>query len=61
MKKQTIKEIGKLFLDFTKIIFAVAFLAPFIKNGAFEIIPVISGILTAIVGIYLTNEGVENE
>jgi len=61
MKKETIKEIGKLFLDFTKIIFAIAFLTPFIKNGDFEILPIISGFSTAIVGIYLTNKGLEDE
>lgn len=61
MKKETIKEVGKLFLDFTKIIFAIAFLTPFIKDGDFEIVPVIAGVLTAIIGTYLINKGAKDE
>ena len=61
MKKETIKELGKLFLDFTKIIFAVAFLSPIIKDGHFEFIPMIAGFTTAVIGIYLTNKGAKDE
>lgn len=61
MKKETIKEIGKLFLDFTKIIFAIAFLTPFMKDGHFEILPIVAGFFTAIFGVYLTNKGAKDE
>ena len=61
MRKETIKEVGKLFLDFTKIIFAIAFLTPFIKDGDFEIIPVVAGVLTAFIGTYLINKGAKDE
>jgi len=58
MKKETIKELGKLFIDLAKIIFAIAILAPLVKGGSFEIIVVAFAFLSAIVGIYLTNKGV---
>jgi len=61
MKKGTIKELGKLFFDFTKIIFAIAFLTLIIKDGHFEIIPMIAGFITAVIGIYLTDKGSKDE
>ncbi|SFP76781.1 hypothetical protein [Hydrogenimonas thermophila] len=36
MKKDALKELGKLFYDIGKIIFAVAVIAPFIKGGSFS-------------------------
>jgi hypothetical protein len=57
MKKETIKEVGKLFLDLSKIIFAVAIVAPLMKDGDFQIIVVILALLSSIIGIYLTNKG----
>ena len=61
MKKETLKELGKLFLDFTKIIFAVAFLTPIIKDGYFEIVPIVAGLVTASTGTYLINKGAKDE
>ena len=58
MKKETIKEIGRLFIDLAKIIFAIAILAPLVKGGNFQIIVIVFASLTAIGGIYLTNKGV---
>ena len=37
MKKEALKELGKLFYDIGKIIFAIAVIAPFIKGGSFSI------------------------
>ena len=58
MKKETIKEVGKLFIDLAKIIFAIAILAPLVKGGNFQIIVVVFALLSSLVGIYLTNKGV---
>lgn len=58
MEKQTIKEIGKLFIDFAKIIFAIAILIPWVKGdigNLVEIVPV--AIFLAIFGIFLINIG----
>ncbi len=61
MKKETIKELGKLFLDFTKIIIAIAIVTPFVKDGNFEIAPFIFAGLSTVFGLYLINKGVKNE
>ena len=37
MKKEALKELGKLFYDIGKIVFAVAVIAPFIKKEVFSI------------------------
>lgn len=58
MKKETIKEVGKLFLDLAKIIFAVAIITPLVKDGDFQIIVVLLALVSIIIGIYLTNKGV---
>ncbi len=57
MNKETIKEIGKLFLDLAKIIFAVAIVTPLVKDGEFQIIVVVLAMLSIAIGIYLTNKG----
>ena len=36
MKKEALKELGKLFYDVGKIIFAIAVIAPYIKGGSFS-------------------------
>ena len=58
MKKTTITEFGKLFMDLAKIIFAFAILAPLVKGGNFEVIVIMFASLSAISGIYLINKGV---
>ena len=60
MKKETIKEVGKLFVDLAKIIFAIAIVAPIVKGNDFQVIHVIVvilGLLFGTTGIYLTNKG----
>jgi len=37
MKKDTLKEFGKLFYDFAKIIFAVALITPAIKGDSISV------------------------
>ena len=61
MKKETIKEMGKFFLDLAKIVFAIAILTPLVTNDKFEIAPVAIGIVIVIAGIYLTNKGAKDE
>lgn len=59
--KEAIKESGKLFFDFTKVVFAVALIAPFVNDTKFSIYPVFIGLVTAIVGFYLINKGTKDE
>ena len=61
MKKETIKEAGKLLLDFTKIIVAVAIITPLVKNGQMEIAPFIFAAIAAISGLYLIDKGAKDE
>lgn len=58
MKKETIKEVGKLFIDLAKIIFAIAILAPLVKGGSFQFITIVPAVLTVMFGIYLANKRV---
>ncbi len=60
MKKETIKEAGKLFLDLSKIIFAIAVLTPLVKNGSFQFITTLPAVALAGLGLYFTNKGVDN-
>ncbi|MEA1893000.1 MAG: hypothetical protein U9N33_09835 [Campylobacterota bacterium] len=61
INNETIKEVGKLFVDLAKIIFAITIITPLAKNEAFDFTPFIFGVLAVIFGIYLINKGLENE
>ncbi len=61
MTKEAIKEIGKLFFDAAKIIFAVAILTPLVKGSEAEIIPFISATASVLIGIILINKGTKDE
>lgn len=61
MKKETIKELGKLGVDLAKIIFAIAILQPLLKSGNINIYAIVGALALAIGGIILINEGAENE
>ncbi len=61
MKRETIKEAGKLLLDLTKIVVAVAIVTPLVKNGKTEITPFIFSVISASTGLYLINKGVDDE
>jgi hypothetical protein len=61
MKRETLKEIGKLIYDFSKIIFAIAVLAPIAKGEhitGFIFLPILIGVG---IGTYLINKGVKDE
>ncbi|MBL0707800.1 MAG: hypothetical protein JJW00_02010 [Sulfurimonas sp.] len=61
MKKETTKELGKFILDITKIIIAIVVIAPFVKGGTVEIIPILSAVGMAGIGLYITNKGVKDD
>ena len=61
MKKDTIKELGKYFLDISKILLALTLIAPFMKQGNISIIAVFLTLVLFAVGVTLTNKGAKNE
>jgi len=61
MKKETIKEIGKYFLDGSKILLALAIITPFVKGGNISIITIVIFAVLVISGVYLTNKGAKDE
>lgn len=58
MKQETIKEVGKLFIDLAKIIFAIAILVPLVKGSSFQLIAILPALLSVVLGTYLINKGV---
>ena len=61
MKKETIRELGKLIIDLSKIIIAIAVVAPLVKESDFHYLPLFLGIVTSGLGLYLINKGVKDE
>jgi len=61
MTKETIKELGKLAFDASKITFAVAIVTPLVKGGDIEIFPMLVVFEMIIIGIYLINKGTQDE
>jgi hypothetical protein len=61
MKKETIKEIGKYFLDISKIFIALAIVSPFIKMGEVSLFAFIVTLGLLVLGLYYTNKGVKDE
>lgn len=61
MKKETLKELGKLILDVTKIVIAIVVITPFVKGGNIEIFPILSAIAMAGTGLYIINKGVKDD
>jgi hypothetical protein len=61
MKKETIKETGKLLLDITKIVVAVAIVTPLVKEGDTNIAPFLFSAISASAGLYLIDKGVKDE
>lgn len=61
MTKEAIKELGKLFFDAAKIIFAVAILTPLVKGSEPELIPFFSASASVLIGTILINKGTQNE
>ncbi len=61
MKKETIKEFGKLFYDFAKIGLAVAIVSPFVKGDHLSYIAFAGVIVTVCIGTYLIDKGGTDE
>jgi len=61
MKKETLKELGKLILDVTKIVIAIVVITPFVKGGSVEILPILSAVAMAGIGLYIINKGAKDE
>jgi len=61
MTNETLKEIGKYLVDLSKIGLGVAFLAPFVKEGVFSILPLIGSALSALSGFILINKGTKDD
>jgi len=61
MTKEAIKEVGKLFFDVAKIVFAVAIVTPLVKGGEVEVIPLFFVVEVVLIGLYLINKGTQDE
>ena len=61
MKKETIKEIGKYFLDISKILIALTLISPIMKDANFSFGAIFVVVILWGVGIYLTNKGAKDE
>ena len=55
--KDLLKEFGKLVYDLAKIIFAVAIIAPLVKEGKFSIYPILVAAALIAVGSYIIYKG----
>ncbi len=61
IKKETIREIGKLFLDSFKIVFAIALITPIAKGDNISGFVIFFLIIPLLCGIYFTNKGAKDE
>lgn len=61
LKKESLKESAKLLLDFSKVIFAITVVTPFVKGGSLDIISIITSVILAGIGIYVYNKGAKDE
>ncbi len=61
MKKETLKELGKYFLDISKILLALTLIAPFMKQSNISLVAVLLVIVLFVVGVTLTNKGAKDE
>jgi len=61
MKKDTLKEFGKLFYDFAKIIFAVALITPAIKGDSISVTVILLTVVIVAIGTYTINKGAKDE
>jgi len=59
--KETIKELGKLSFDASKITFAVSIVTPLVKGGDIEFFPMLVVAEMILIGIYLINKGTQDE
>ncbi len=61
MKKETLKELGKYLLDSSKILLALALIAPLLKDESISFVVVALFTALFIGGIYYTNKGAKDE
>ena len=61
MEKETIKEIGRYFLDISKILIGLALVTPFIKDENVSFLAIFVTLGTASLGVYFTNKGATHE
>ncbi|MDD2651647.1 MAG: hypothetical protein PHX44_01185 [Sulfurimonas sp.] len=61
MKKETHKEIGKYFLDISKILIALALVPPMLKNEPISFLAVGLILVLIGIGIVFTNKGAKDE
>jgi len=61
MKKETIKEFGKLFYDFAKIGLAVAVVTPLVKGENLSYLAFLGVVTTVCIGTYLIDKGGHDE
>jgi hypothetical protein len=59
--KDLLKEIGKYFYDISKVTFAVAIIAPLVKNNTLSIGALLFAMITFGVGTYIIYKGANNE
>ena len=59
--KKMLAKIGDIFIDIAKIVFAVAVLTPFVKNGSLDNQAILSSLLMLILGLYTYYKGVQYE
>lgn len=61
MEKETLKELGKLFYDFAKIIFAIALITPAIQGSSISVLVIVLIFVIVAIGTYTINKGAKNE
>jgi len=61
MTKETLKEIGKLNFDIAKIVFAIAILAPLLKDIGINYFAIFGAISLVFSGIILINKGTSKD
>ncbi len=65
LKEQTLKELGKYFLDTSKIIMALTLIAPLMKSEHIEVFQFIMFVFVFMclmsIGIYLINKGEKDD
>ncbi len=61
MKKETLKELGKLFYDFSKIIFAIILITPLAKGDNISLLAILAMVAIVAAGTYIINKGAKDE
>ena len=59
--KKMAQKIGDIFIDIAKIVFAIAVLTPFVKDGSIDNQAILSSLLMLSLGLYTYYKGVQYE